>query len=164
MSRNYQVARAVHHALIVGAVAAAGAAMPAFAQDTESATVDTVVVTGSRIRQPNLTTTSPVTTVTSADISAAGVTRVEDLVSQLPQAFATQNAYISNGSTGTATVDLRNLGSSRTLVLVNDRRMPYGGVTNSAADLNQIPTMMVAFCSPSFCFGYIHCTENIWRS
>ena len=143
MSRNYQVARAVHHALIIGAVAAAGAAMPAFAQDTESATVDTVVVTGSRIRQPNLTTTSPVTTVTSADISAAGVTRVEDLVSQLPQAFATQNAYISNGSTGTATVDLRNLGSSRTLVLVNDRRMPYGGVTNSAADLNQIPTMMV---------------------
>jgi outer membrane receptor for ferrienterochelin and colicin len=143
MSRNNQVARAVHHALIVGAVAAAGTAMPAFAQDTEGATVETVVVTGSRIAQPNLTTTSPVTQVTAADITSQGVTRVEDLVAQLPQAFAAQNAFISNGSTGTATVDLRGLGSARTLVLVDGRRMPYGGVTNSAADLNQIPTMMV---------------------
>ena len=143
MSRNYQVARAVHHALIVGAVAAAGTAMPAFAQETEGATVETVVVTGSRIAQPNLTTTSPVTQVTAADISSQGVTRVEDLVAQLPQAFAAQNAFISNGATGAANVDLRGLGSQRTLVLVDGRRMPYGDVTNSAADLNQIPTMMV---------------------
>ena len=71
------------------------------------------------------------------------MTRVEDLVTQLPQAFASQNATVSNGSTGTATVDLRNLGSARTLVLIDGRRMPYGGVTNSAADLNQVPTMMV---------------------
>ena len=105
--------------------------------------METVVVTGSRIAQPNLTTTSPVTQVTAADITTAGVTRVEDLVNQLPQAFAAQNATVSNGATGTATVDLRGLGSPRTLVLVDGRRMPYGGVTNSAADLNQIPTMMV---------------------
>ena len=50
---------------------------------------------------------------------------------------------MSNGATGTATVDLRGLGSARTLVLVDGRRMPYGGVTNSAADLNQIPARMV---------------------
>jgi iron complex outermembrane receptor protein len=72
-----------------------------------------------------------------------GVTRIEDLVNQLPQAFAAQNVTVSNGATGTATLNLRGLGSPRTLVLVDGRRMPYGGVTNSAADINQIPTQMV---------------------
>jgi outer membrane receptor protein involved in Fe transport len=50
---------------------------------------------------------------------------------------------VSNGSTGTATLNLRGLGSPRTLVLVDGRRMPYGGVTNSAADINMIPTQMI---------------------
>jgi hypothetical protein len=58
-----------------------------------------------------------------------GVTRIEDLVNQLPQAFAAQNVTVANGSTGTATLNLRGLGSPRTLVLVDGRRMPYGGVT-----------------------------------
>ena len=104
-----------------------------------------MVVTGSRIAQPNLETTSPVTQVTAADIAVQGVTRVEDLVNQLPQAFAAQNANVSNGSTGTATVNLRGLGSPRTLVLVDGRRMPYGGISSAsaAADLNQIPAAMV---------------------
>jgi iron complex outermembrane receptor protein len=72
-----------------------------------------------------------------------GVTRIEDLVNQLPQAFAAQNVTVANGATGTATLNLRGLGSPRTLVLVDGRRMPYGGVTNSAADINQIPTQMI---------------------
>jgi outer membrane receptor protein involved in Fe transport len=105
--------------------------------------IQEVVVTGSRIAQPNLTTTSPVTQVTDKDIATQGVTRVEDLLNQLPQAFAAQNATVSNGSTGTATLDLRGLGSPRTLVLVDGRRLPYGGVTNSAADINQIPAAMI---------------------
>jgi len=127
----------------MGAVTTASAAMPALAQQQESEAVETVIVTGSRIAQPNLTTTSPVTQVTAQDVATQGVTKVEDLVNQLPQAFAAQNATVANGATGTATVDLRGLGSPRTLVLIDGRRMPYGGVTNSAADLNQIPTIMV---------------------
>jgi outer membrane receptor protein involved in Fe transport len=122
--------------------AAAAAAGPAFAADQ---TIQEVVVTGSRIAQPNLETTSPVTQVTAADIAVQGVTRVEDLVNQLPQAFAAQNASVSNGATGTATVNLRGLGAPRTLVLVDGRRMPYGGVSSASAapDLNQIPAAMV---------------------
>src|SRR5215216_1955493 len=138
MSTSNSIRHAVRYALLTGA--AAGAAMPAYAADQ---TIQEVVVTGSRIAQPNLETTSPVTQVTADDIAVQGVTRVEDLVNQLPQAFAAQNASVSNGATGTATVNLRGLGSPRTLVLVDGRRMPYGGVTNSAADLNQIPTSMV---------------------
>lgn len=113
------------------------------AQDAEPATIDDVVVTGSRIPQANLVTTSPVTQVTAEDIDVAGVTRIEDLVNQLPQAFAAQNSTVSNGASGTATVSLRNLGSSRTLVLIDGRRMGYGSPNDDAADLNQIPEQLV---------------------
>ncbi len=138
MSTSNSIRHAVRYALLTSAAAAA--AVPAYGADQ---TIQEVVVTGSRIAQPNLETTSPVTQVTAEDVITQGVTKIEDLVNQLPQAFAAQNATVSNGSTGTATVNLRGLGSPRTLVLIDGRRMPYGGVTNSAADLNQIPTAMV---------------------
>lgn len=124
--------------IICGAALAVSA--PAFAQETD---VGSVVITGSRIPQPNLVGTSPVTQVTSEDITTAGVTKVEDLVNSLPQAFAAQNSSVSNGASGTATVDLRGLGSVRTLVLIDGRRLPYGSPNDPAADLNQIPGGMV---------------------
>ena len=139
MQQNNQLRRAVRHTLLISALAGTST-LPVYAQDTE---IEQIVVTGSRIKMANIEGTSPVTQVTSADIATQGVTRVEDLVNQLPQAFAAQNANVANGATGTATVNLRGLGSARTLVLIDGRRMPYGGVTNSAADLNQIPAAMV---------------------
>ena len=71
------------------------------------------------------------------------MTRVEDLVTQLPQAFAAQNSTVANGASGTATVSLRNLGATRTLVLIDGKRMPYGSPIDAAADLNQIPAQLV---------------------
>ena len=141
MVRKQHVAAAVRRALLMGAVTAAGVAAPALAQEN----LGEIVVTGSRIRSANLESTTPVTQVTAADVVTQGVTRIEDLVNQLPQAFAAQNVTVSNGSTGTATLDLRGLGSPRTLVLIDGRRMPYGGVTSASAapDINQIPTQMV---------------------
>ena len=130
---------------MIGGFAALAFAAPAVAQDApqEGAQLDEIVVTGSRIPQTNLVTTSPVTQVTGEDIDVAGVTRVEDLVAQLPQAFAAQNSTVANGASGTATVSLRNLGSSRTLVLIDGRRMGYGSPNDDAADLNQIPEQLV---------------------
>lgn len=132
---------------MIGGFAALAFAAPAMAQDAAPVAQDTqldeVVVTGSRIPQTNLVTTSPVTQVTGEDIDVAGVTRVEDLIAQLPQAFAAQNSTIANGASGTATVSLRNLGSSRTLVLIDGRRMGYGSPNDDAADLNQIPEQLV---------------------
>jgi outer membrane receptor protein involved in Fe transport len=124
----------------MGALTAAGAA-PALAQEN----LGEIVVTGSRIRSANLESTTPVTQVTAADVVTQGVTRIEDLVNQLPQAFAAQNVTVSNGATGSATLDLRGLGSPRTLVLIDGRRMPYGGVqpASAAPDINQIPTSMI---------------------
>ena len=128
--------------MIAGAALVAFSAAPAYAQEDETQ-VEGIVITGSRIPQPNLTTTSPVTQVTGEDVDVAGVTRVEDLVNQLPQAFAAQNSTVANGATGTATVSLRNLGADRTLVLIDGRRMGYGSPNDAAADLNQIPGQLV---------------------
>ncbi|SFS82007.1 TonB-dependent receptor plug domain-containing protein [Brevundimonas viscosa] len=132
---------------MIGGFAALAFAAPAMAQGAPAPQEETqlgeIVVTGSRIPQTNLVTTSPVTQVTGEDIDVAGVTRVEDLVAQLPQAFAAQNSTVSNGASGTATVSLRNLGSSRTLVLIDGRRMGYGSPNDDAADLNQIPEQLV---------------------
>ena len=90
-----------------------------------------------------MVTTSPVTSVSAADIKLQGATKVEDLITQLPQAFAAQNSTVSNGASGTATVSLRNLGSTRTLVLVDGKRVPYGSPNDPAADLNLIPGQLV---------------------
>jgi len=86
-----------------------------------------VVVTGSRIAAPNLDAISPVTAITAEEIKTTGVTRIEDLVNSLPQVVADQGSGISMGSNGTATLNLRGLGSQRTLVLVDGRRMNPGG-------------------------------------
>jgi iron complex outermembrane receptor protein len=112
-----------------------------------SADVSEIVVTGTRIPTPNLTSVAPVTSVTSADIKAQGVSRVEDLINSLPQSFAAQGSNVSNGSNGTATVNLRGLGSARTLVLIDGRRLMAGNPTSAvapvSADLNFIPTALV---------------------
>ena len=85
-----------------------------------------IVITGSRIPQPNLTSASPVTVLSSQEVKLQGTTRTEDLLNSLPQSFAAQGSNISNGSTGTASVNLRGLGSVRTLVLINGRRLMAG--------------------------------------
>lgn len=121
-------------------------ATPAFAQ--EAAAEDDggdIIVTGSRIPQPNLEGISPVTTVNAQDIKLSGTPKTEDLLNSLPQVFAAQSSTLSNGATGTATVDLRGLGTSRTLVLINGRRLMTGdpNSTSSAADLNFIPSQLI---------------------
>lgn len=110
--------------------------------DTEEFEVEEVVVTGSRIIRKDLESVSPLSITSSEDIKLSGFTRVEDLMNSLPQVEAAQTAYISNGASGTASLDLRGLGTARTLVLVNGRRMQPGGLVQ-AADINQIPAALV---------------------
>jgi outer membrane receptor protein involved in Fe transport len=103
-----------------------------------------IVITGSRIPQPNLTSASPVTVLSSQDIKLQGTTRTEDLINSLPQSFAAQGSNISNGSSGTASVNLRGLGSQRTLVLVNGRRLQPGDPRlGSIADINFVPSALI---------------------
>lgn len=144
------------HALLKAGAATAVIALtvgaPAFAQDadvtTDTAaaseeTVQAIVVTGTRLRSPNLESASPVTVVTAEEFALTGTTRTEDLINSLPQVFASQGGSVSNGATGTATLDLRGLGAERTLVLVNGRRLMPGTPSTSAADINAIPSALI---------------------
>lgn len=104
--------------------------------------LEEVIVTGTRIvSQDGFGQTSPVAVVGMEDISSYGLTRVEDILNNLPQIEASQTAFVANGATGTASIDLRGLGSHRTLVLINSRRMQASW--DDAADVNQIPTAMI---------------------
>lgn len=118
---------------------------PAAPAEKSIATVELkkIAVTGSRIKSPNLTSSSPVTTVGAAEVKATGTTRVEDLLNALPQVFADQGGNLANGATGTATVDLRGLGSSRTLVLIDGKRLQPGDPGDSTGDLNFIPSALI---------------------
>ena len=135
---------------------------PAFAQnappaaaasESETMPVQEVVVTGSRIPQANLTSVSPIDIVGAQEIKQNGFTDVHDLMDMLPQNFqngqadlgANQNPLSSAG--GISTADLRGLGPTRTLVLVDGRRLGVGDAStlnpNPAPDLNQIPVQLV---------------------
>ncbi len=104
---------------------------------------EAVQVTGTLIPRPALESMSPVTTLDIEELSYQGKVRLEDLLTSLPQVFTQQNSSVSNGASGTATVNLRNLGSQRTLVLLDGRRLPTGDTTSNTADLNFIPSALV---------------------
>lgn len=142
MSRNI-LSDAVHRALYGVAVISAVSVPVAQAQDAEEV-LEEIVTTGTRIPvDANLVSSSPVTTVDSSELVFSGTTRVEDLVNDLPQVIPEFSANDSNGSTGTATLDLRGLGSDRTLVLINGHRMGFGDPFALAPDINQIPGALV---------------------
>ncbi len=108
-----------------------------------SAYKEEVSVTGSLIPRPTLEAMSPVTTMDVEQLTYQGNTRLEDLLVNLPQVFSAQNAAVSNGASGTATVNLRNLGDVRTLVLIDGKRMPAGDRYALSPDLNFIPAALV---------------------
>lgn len=123
--------------LALGAISA-----PVFAQQ-QSQQLERVEITGTRIKTVNTETASPVISLGAEAIKIEARRDVEGLLNNLPQVFADYGGEVSNGATGTATVNLRNLGASRTLVLINGRRVPAGSPRNLAADLNQIPVSLI---------------------
>jgi outer membrane receptor protein involved in Fe transport len=132
-------------ATTVGGPLALAQTAPA-ASTAPAPSVQEVVVTGSRIQQaPNDVSISPVTSVTSVEIQQSGLLRTEDLLNSLPQVTAEFSSGMSISSNGTATVSLRDLGSQRTLVLINGRRMNPGAGLGTAAqpDIDQIPADLI---------------------
>ena len=122
---------------------------PSFAQDAEDGAEEAndkpIVVTGSLVKRPNEDSAAPVTVVGGDDFKGQGATKIEDLMNSLPQVIATQSSGVSNGADGTATIDLRGLGVSRTLVLIDGKRLMPGGIGGGAgADLNFIPSALIS--------------------
>src|ERR1700747_2106998 len=94
---------------------------PAQPAEATAAPLQEVVVTGSRLKTPNETAISPISTGSASDLPQTGLTRVRNALNTRPMVFAGMNSTTSNGADGTASVNLRGLGPQRTLVLVNNR-------------------------------------------
>ena len=116
---------------------------PATTTTTAPPKIESVEVTGSRLPSPTLESVSPVNVISAQDIKWDGITNTSDIINQLPSAFADQGSNLSNGATGTSAVNLRNLGSSRTLVLIDGKRMPAGSPQFWATDINAIPAPLI---------------------
>jgi outer membrane receptor protein involved in Fe transport len=107
-----------------------------------------ITVTGSRIRRPNLESTVPITSVSGEEIFQRGQNNIGDVLNELPQlrsTFQQSNAGRFLGTTGLNLLDLRGLGTQRTLVLVNGRRHVPADILNNAVspDVNTIPNDLV---------------------
>lgn len=124
----------------------AGVSLPAIAQtadsdSTNAKTLNRVEVTGSRIRLTETETSQPVQIISHDQILKQGGSSVGEILSQISASGSALNSNFNNGGDGSASIDLRNLGASRTLVLVNGRRWvstEYGRV-----DLNTIPSAII---------------------
>ena len=112
------------------------------AASAASASDDTIVVTGSRISRPDLQSSSPVATLSSAEFKVANAVTAEALLSVSPQFVPGITGTTNNGNPGTATVDLRGLGAARTLVLIDGKRMVPSDI-GGAVDINAIPTVLI---------------------
>ena len=134
------------------AVAASSVALSGFALaddavdgNTAEEKVERIQVTGSRIKRADMETSSPVSVIDASAIIASGATSIDDVLQKMTASGgAMTNAAVNNGSGGNARVNLRGLGSNRTLVLVNGRRMIASGTgAASSVDLNTIPVSMI---------------------
>jgi outer membrane receptor protein involved in Fe transport len=107
-----------------------------------------IVVTGSRIARPNLTSPMPITSITGAELEQTGRVAIGDVLNDLPQlhsTFSQSNSTRFLGTGGLNLLDLRGLGTQRTLVLVNGRRHVGGDILNNAVspDVNTFPTDLI---------------------
>ncbi len=147
--KSKTLSSAITFALVMSANAALGTGV-AYAQDQADTTqaeqdkaslLEAVQVTGSRIQNQAITATSPVVEIQAEAFQFSGATRVDDLINQYPQLSPNFDSFQNNGATGYPTIDLRNLGPTRTLTLVNGFRLPQGG--NIATDISIVPASLV---------------------
>jgi outer membrane cobalamin receptor len=140
--------RARRRALLVTAVIAqslvtandANAQVPIEEQSRED--VQEVIVTGSRIVRQELTATSPIAVINEDTIRLNNPITIEEVLRRSPQFAPAIGGQVNNGNPGAATLDLRNLGEERTLVLVDGKRfVPYD--SQNIVDVNIIPASLL---------------------
>jgi iron complex outermembrane recepter protein len=132
----------------VAALGLALLAAPAFAQEAEEVATEvsegtgTITVTGSRISNPNLKLSSPVSVVSEVELQLRQVNTAEQFLRELPAAVADIGSAVNNGNSGGSFVNLRGIGAQRNLVLLDGRRIvPFN--TSGVVDLNTIPLAMI---------------------
>jgi len=138
--------RSAPSALILGA-------QPALAQDAVAqadgaeAPAEAIVVTGSRIARSGYDAPTPVNVVSEIELKAEPQANIGDYVSTLPAvqgsaSSSTNSGSLSNGQAGIATVNLRNLGANRTLILIDGQRS-VASATQGLVDVQTIPQGLI---------------------
>ncbi|WP_275075680.1 TonB-dependent receptor plug domain-containing protein [Pseudoalteromonas ostreae] len=142
---NNKVSKAVRLAIAFGAASTAILASTVVSAE-EKTEVERIQVTGSKIKRIAATAPTPVVVISRVELENAGVSNVNDFLSEMPAAEVGLSPENSNNyiyANGLNTTDLRGLGSSRTLVLVNGRRFIGGSAGDNTVDLNNIATSMI---------------------
>jgi iron complex outermembrane recepter protein len=138
LNKRNPLASAVKFALLAGASVTAFNAPAVFAAEDGAEEEQRITVTGSRIKRTDVESASPVTIITRADMERTGLTDVGDLLQSMPSMSGSPiGTTTNNGGNGTVRVDLRGMGTARTLTLVNGRRVVDGG------DYQAIPSTMI---------------------
>lgn len=140
--QNQKLRHAVRLAIVTAGAASVLQAAPSFAQDSTNVDVAEVVVTGTRIIRKDYEAASPVVSVGSEALAQTGVVNAESLLNTLPQVVPSFSAGNNNPGNGQAYINLRGLGESRNLVLVDGKRMVPGS-EDALIDINTIPTSMI---------------------
>ncbi len=142
MMLKSKLSRAITLGLIGGAIAFPAA----FANAQEEDSAERIEVTGSRIARPELSQPTPVITLEAKDIARFGTPDLGEILAELPAIGATDTITGNNGSNtfaGQSFADLRRLGSSRTLVLVDGKRHVAGAGGTAQVDLSTIPAALI---------------------
>ncbi|MDJ0979846.1 MAG: TonB-dependent receptor [Erythrobacter sp.] len=129
------------------AVGLALASTPGFAQDTETEeteeiSADAIIVTGSRVTDPNLELSSPVTAIGEEELTLRQTNTAEQFLRELPSAVPSIGSAVNNGNGGASFVNLRGVGSVRNLILLDGRRFVPADETGRV-DLNNIPLAVI---------------------
>ncbi len=128
-------------AAVVALTGMLGAAA-ANAQDASTEKLERIEITGSRIKSAGSESSSPISSVGKEDINIKQPVAVEELVRGLPSAYPAIGPNVNNGSNGTASIDLRGIGTNRTLVLINGRRI-VPATLNGIVDTNTVTVSLL---------------------
>ena len=143
MAKHLSVRQAVRLALFTSAIPMVFGANIAMAQEQDTQKdMDEVLVTGTRITVPGVTSSSPIYTVGAESIAELQQPEVEKIFRRLPIALPSDGQNANNGTAGAATIDLRGLGAQRNILLIDGKRItPYN--FNGLVDTSTIPTAML---------------------
>lgn len=140
--------RALATASIVALAAALAVPAKAQTRPAQADTVDEIVVTGTRVIRDGYQAPTPLTVMDAEQIRAAAPANVADFVNELPALSGStepqnSNTSISSGTAGINALNLRALGTDRTLVLMDGQRSVPSTITGSV-DVNNFPQMLIS--------------------
>ncbi|MGX9461646.1 TonB-dependent receptor domain-containing protein [Shewanella sp. A14] len=148
MQVNSHLAKAIRLALMSGIAVSAATTFNTFADDVSNttSTVERISITGSRIIREGAIAPTPVTVITGDELLSTGVTNIGEALNQLPalgNTYSLANSGRFIGTSGLNLLDLRSMGSDRTLVLVNGKRHVSSSAGTSSVDVNTIPSVWI---------------------